>query len=476
MLNYRLFFWPVLLLLLIRSGVTLWQYNFSITDNDQSLYWLAANDLAHGESIPAFVYGQDYNYFIEPWLAALPVFFGVTPEYALPVVTLFMSLLPFLSFAFDARRRKLNGGALLWLLVPLLLPSGWFVITAMPRGFVNGLFLFAAWPFIQRIRRDGLRWLFSGVLFAVAAAVNPNTIPLIVCCGAVELTQHFRRPAFYLLHLAGAAPFFAAHYFITQHAQQQPGGLLHPKWGLEWTFDYFAEGISHISQWLRWIVPGNAGLWLLLPLIFLLGWLLIYQRRRSLIFALTALLLVLVFSLGINKLHDGREHLHYPFSRMWLALPIAAAFLAERIRINRLIALPLFLTTAVLSVFSFGLPDASQQSAELPLRIMSVDSLRKQVAELTAIIEAEKPAAVIGLGYPAWVGDQQLIFHYAETHMIAPPLFVIPDYERRRERTLLPLRGRILLLGGDETQWKEFGEIEKVVNVCGTSSAWVVRR
>lgn len=467
MLNYRLFFWPFLVLLLIRSGITLWQYSFSIVDNDQSLYWLAANELAHGESIPAFVYGQDYNYFVEPWLAALPVLLGVKPEYALPAVTLFMSLLPFLSFAFDARRRKLNGGALLWLLVPLFLPSGWFAITAMPRGFVNGLFLFAFWPFIQRINRDGLRWLFSGMLFAAAAVINPNTVPLIICCGAVELAQHFRRPAFYLLHLAGAVPFFAAHHFITQHTQQQPGGLLHPKWGLEWTFDYFAEGILHINQWLRWIVPGNAGLWLLLPLVLLLGWLLIYQRRRSLIFALTALLLVLILSLGINKLHDGREHLHYPFSRMWLALPIAAAFLTERIRINRLMALPLFLTTAVLSAFSFGLPDVSQQSAELPLRIMSVDTLRKQSAELIAFVEAEKPAAVVGLGYPAWVGDQQLIFHYAEITTAGSTFFVIPDYERRRERTLFPLRGKVLLLGGDEVKWKTFGKIEKVVTMCG---------
>jgi hypothetical protein len=214
-------------------------------------------------------------------------------------------------------------------------------------------------------------------------------------------------------------------------------------------------------------------LWLLLPLIFLLGWLLIYQRRRSLVFALTALLLVLVFSLGINKLHDGREHLHYPFSRMWLALPIAAAFLAERIRINRLITLPLFLTTAVLSVFSFGLPDASQQSAELPLRIMPLDSIRKQAAELTAFINTDRPTAVVGLGYPAWVGDQQLIFHYAETHMMAPPLFVIPDYERRRERTLLPLRGRILLLGGDHEQWIRYGEFIRNVEIFGMPAALV---
>ncbi|MGL5891444.1 MAG: hypothetical protein ACRC3B_16255 [Bacteroidia bacterium] len=476
MLNYRLFFWPVLLLLLIRGGAELWQYNFSIVDNDQSLYWLAANDLANGESIPAFVYGQDYNYFVEPWLAALPVFLGVKPEYALPAVTLLMSLLPFLSFAFDARRRKLNGGALLWLLVPLLLPSGWFVITAMPRGFVNGLFLFAAWPFIQRINRDGLRWIFSGMLFAVAAAVNPNTIPLIVCCGIAELLQHFRRPAFYLLHLAGAAPFFAAHYFITQHTQQQPGGLLHPKWGLEWTFDYFAEGIAHINQWLRWIVPGNAGLWLLLPLILLLGWLLIYQRRRSLIFALAAVLIILIFSLGINKLHDGREHLHYPFSRMWLALPIAAAFIAERIRINQLIALPLFLTTVVFFAFSLGAPDAKNQSAENPLRLMSVDVLRKQTAELTAFIATENPTAVCGLGYPVWTGDQQLIFHYTEITTATHPVFVIPEYERRRKLTLLPLRGKILLLGGDETKWKTFGEIEEAVNVCGMDGVIVIRR
>lgn len=473
MLNFRLFFWPVLILLLIRSGVELYLYNFRIVDNDQSLYWLAVHDLTSGNSIPAFVYGQDYNYFIEPWLAALPVFIGVRPEYALPVVTLLMALAPFLAFAFAARLKQLHGGALLWLLVPLLLPSGWFIITAMPRGFVNGLFLFTALPFIQRIRRESLKWLLSGVLFASAVAINPNTFPLVVCCGVLELLLHYKRVAFYSFHLIGAAPVLGAHYLITQHIQQQPGGLLHPKWGLEWTFDYFAEGFTHIHQWLHWIVPGNAGVWLLLPVIVVFLWVVIYQRRWNLLIVCLLIIITLILSLGVNKLHDGREHLHYPFSRMWLSLPIIIALLAERIRFPRIILAPLFTLVLGLSIFSLGAPSATNQATELPLRLIELDILRKNASELHILIEHEQPNAVVGLGYPVWVGDQQLLFHYTEVSFPSSPLFIIPDYERRRERTLLPIKGKILLLGGDEEKWEKYGNIQYKVAVAGMNGSVV---
>ncbi|MCU0432368.1 MAG: hypothetical protein MUC87_02810 [Bacteroidia bacterium] len=471
MLNYRKLFWPLCVLLLLRSGLELWQYNLRVTDNDQSLYWLAAHDLAAGRSIPAFVYGQDYNYFVEPWLAALPVKAGLSPVYVLPVATACMALLPFLMFAWYARRNNLHGGAALWLLIPLLLPSGWYIVTAMPRGFVNGLFLFACWPPVQNLAREKLRWLLSGILAAVAFCVNANTLPLAVALLVLTCWPHLRRGAMYFLHLAGAVPVFVAHHFITQHAQQQAGGLLHPKWTLQWTADYFAQGITHISQWLRWLVPGNASLWLLLPLLILLTWLCIYQQRRSLLFALAAVLLVLVLSLGINKLHDGREHLHYPFSRMWLALPLLAGALAERVKLHSRIALSVFAVCAVAACFSIGAPHTNSQAPELPLRIMRIDSLKAKSDELTLFIRTEKINTVVGLGYPEWVGDQQLLFHYTEINSVSAPLFVIPEYERRRTLLSKEIQGKILVLGGDEGKWIKMGEIQRKVNVCGMSGA-----
>jgi hypothetical protein len=473
MLNYRRLFWPLLVLLLLRSGTELWHYNLRITDNDQSLYWLAAHELAQGAGIPAFVFGQDYNYFIEPWLAALPVIAGLSPVYVLPVVTVFMALLPFLVFGIYARRQNRHGGALLWLLIPMLLPSGWYIVTAMPRGFVNGLFLFSFWPPLQRIKRESLRWLLSALLLGVALCVNANTLPLAVAVFIAESWPHFRRLTFYLLHLAAAVPVFAVHYFITQAAREQPNGLLHPNWSLQWTADYFTEGISHVSQWLRWLVPGNTGLWLLFPLVLLLIWLCMYQQRRSLLFALAAVVLVLIASLGINKLHDGREHLHYPFARMWLALPLLAGVLAERVKLTPRMALSVFSVCTVAAFFSIGAPDAKSQSHELPLRITHIDSLQFQSDALIQFIHTEKINAVIGLGYPEWVGDQQLLFHYTEIRMDRPPLFVIPDYERRRALLSQKIKGKILVLGGDAEKWTKYGTVLREVNVAGMKGALV---
>lgn len=473
MLNYRRLFWPLLVLLLLRSAAELYLYNLRITDNDQSLYWLAAHDLAQGEGIPAFVFGQDYNYFVEPWLAALPVKAGLSPVFVLPVVTALMALLPFLVFAWYARKAGRNGGALCWLLVPLLLPSGWYIITAMPRGFVNGLFLFALWPPLQHVRREWLRWLLSAVLLAAALCVNANTLPLAVAVFFIEAWPHLKRLPFYLLHAAGAAPVFALHYLATQQAQQQPGGLLHPNWSLQWTAGYFAEGLLHVSQWLRWIVPGNAALWLLLPLVALLAWLCLYQQRRSLLFALAAVVLVLVCSLGINKLHDGREHLHYPFTRMWLALPLIAGVLAERVKLPPRLALSLFAVCAAAACFSLGAPSAAAQSPELPLRIIRIDTLQKQSDQLIQFIQTEKTNQVLGLGYPVWVGDQQLLFHFTEIRMNQPPFFAIPDYERRRDRVNATHQGTLLLLGGDSGKWMKYGTVLREVDVAGMKGVLV---
>lgn len=450
--QHRLF-WILLILLLVRAGIEYSLYNYHFGDNDQSLYWLGVHDLVNGKLPPLFIYGQDYNYFIEPWLAAPLVLFGLSPIYALAIVTIVMSLAPFLAFAFAAMRKENYNSAYVWLLIPLLMPSGWYIITGMPRGFVNGLFLLSFWPMIQRLNSLKWRWLLNGIVYALAICANPNAFPFALALALFQVFEQYKNKLFWIWTLAGAVLVFSFHLLVTNYAHKYPELLSHHLMQLVWEKNYLVEALKQIESWLRWIVPGNLGIWFLLLLVALACGICIRSGNYRVLAVCIAVLCFLIFSLGINKLHDGREHLHYPFGRMFLAIPLLIALFCDELKISRR---ALFIGGSILIVpafYSLGAPSAAQQSDIYPVRIMSFQQLREQAACLRAVVKKEQPDLIIGSGYPQWMGDQQILFHFAEINYSDLPLMTMPNFERRKPRFYKSIAPnnytRILMFGGD---------------------------
>jgi hypothetical protein len=123
------------------------EFLFKYTDEDQTIMWLAAHEILNGRLHEPCFYGQDYNSCIEGILAAPLIAGGAPYHIAVPLVTLMLGLLPFLAFAWVAWRRRQPLAAAAALLVPLLLPVRYGMMTGMPRGFVTGI-AFATLPLL----------------------------------------------------------------------------------------------------------------------------------------------------------------------------------------------------------------------------------------------------------------------------------------------------------------------------------------
>lgn len=115
------------------------EFLFQWTDEDQAIMWYGAYELMHGRVHEPCFYGQAYNSVLEGWLAVPLLWWGLRYAVAVPLVTVTLGLLPFLMLAWAGWRRQQAVVAGVALVVPLVLPTRYAMMTGMPRGFVTGV-------------------------------------------------------------------------------------------------------------------------------------------------------------------------------------------------------------------------------------------------------------------------------------------------------------------------------------------------
>jgi len=165
----------MLLSALDRLGVLL-QFGFTHVGNDDAIFWQAVRDYAQGVFHEPFMYGQDYTVMLEAFTAVPFHLLGMPLNIALPVVTSLLIMLPFWSTAWWAHRQ----GKVTWSLAiaafPILLPVTYGIITSMPRGFVGGCAMLAAWPWCTTIDRPLWRGAAAGLVLGASLFLNPNSL------------------------------------------------------------------------------------------------------------------------------------------------------------------------------------------------------------------------------------------------------------------------------------------------------------
>src|SRR5688572_11503437 len=122
----------VLVVLIVRIAVFL-KFNCQIIDSDQPYMWLGARDYANGIFMEPRYYAQDYNTFMEAFVAA-PLLWLELPVYqAVPIATEIISLFPFLFMAFYLFHKELKIQAVLVLAVIICLPVSYDMLSSLPR-------------------------------------------------------------------------------------------------------------------------------------------------------------------------------------------------------------------------------------------------------------------------------------------------------------------------------------------------------
>src|SRR6187551_3355709 len=118
-------------------------FSFRYTGSDDLIFWQAATDYMHGIFHEPYFYGQDYNFMLESVFAIPLLALGIPHYIALPVSSAFISLFPFFFFARILYKRNYLIESFVFLVIPLLLPIEYGILTSVTRGFVSGLFFSA---------------------------------------------------------------------------------------------------------------------------------------------------------------------------------------------------------------------------------------------------------------------------------------------------------------------------------------------
>lgn len=468
-------FYLLLLLLVLQRVIVFIVFNLNYTDNDQTLVWLMAKDYSHGIFHQPFMYGQDYNYMLEAFLAAPLLWCGVSVDFALPVVANLLAIAPFVSFGLWFLRREKFNAAIILLVIPLLLPNSYAMITSMPRGFVNGLALFSFWPWIESVKRGGLRFTLFGFILAAAFVMNPNVIFIAVFLGGLVFYRAEKKRLAVQMMLVGATVPALLHLTAKMWAHNHQSEIIHASWGLEWTFDYFKNAFAgNLYSFFRGVVPFTEDyshfMWFIFPAIMLMAFM---QKRYELAVVLGFICAGIIFSFGVNKVNDGVHSVYFPLSRMFLALPLVLALVSAELFADKMKAKVLYVTLIATGLF-FGLQlqqlnpviEAEVQVKEIPLSIASIDNLRFQTEQLNNFAATNSITYFAGAGYPMKFGDLQLIFHAGEAWYDNYPECSVPEYERRRWMRELVLKHKAnttAWFGGDEALWTELDRESGVV-------------
>ncbi len=323
--NSRLVFLILSVLLIVSKLITLFNFSFIYTGNDDLIFWQIANDYSQGIFHEPFMYGQNYNYAIESLFAVPLLKLGIPLAYAMPITTMWMSVLPFLLFAIGFYRKKWFLASYIFLTIPVLMPIEYDIITTITRGFINGLFFssFLIFPLLNPNKISS--FIVFGLFASLGFVTNPNSILVAFPIGLYLFFTNFKNWKFYVFTVISMTPTLVAYYFSKQFYLYQPDFVVHEMWDLNYATTRVWETINHLDRSFAYLTPVTWGIhWLILPVI-MIGSLFMIKKDWRLGLSILFGMIFLIFSLGINKVEEGVDSIFFSPTRMFLGVPILLA-------------------------------------------------------------------------------------------------------------------------------------------------------
>jgi hypothetical protein len=332
-------------------------------DEDETIFWHAAQDFAHFQFHEPRFYGQDYNALLDSLVAAPWVLLGAPVQFVIPLCTATLAVLPWVLLGVCAFRQRRPWLAALLPALPLLLHTDFLLFSAMPRGFFSGIALCScAIPLVVLGAPTGPRVLLTALLIGLGAAVGPGSLLL----GAPLLMHVLLRAPLAWTTLGGAllglGVAVAIHYAAASFYEFHPDYAVFKLGELRMERALFDKGWGQLDVHFRSIAPrawlhGNA-----IPAAgaILCLWAMATRHVPLVLPALVAAAAP-VLALGVSKAHSGHlNSLFLPHARLFLGVPVAFAALALMARLGGPRQRLHTLLGAMATVFVFALTIESQ--------------------------------------------------------------------------------------------------------------------
>ena len=404
------------LALLALVGLLLWdralilqRFAFQYVDRDQALMWYGARELMQLRLHEPHFYGQSYNSIFES-LCALPLLvLGLPFHVAFPVVTSLLALAPFLLLAAVCWRRNEILKAATILSLPVLLPPEYGMLTSMARGFVTGTFL-AAVGIVALIASDTrirpLTLALACFCLILGLWANPNAafvaLPALGMLAARVLSRRSLLPAFLAGLLAGGLVYGLSHLFYALHPAYDMFGGARPSFAPSrlvtalGELDRFFGSFAPLAWGQGWVAP-----LLLATIVAVLLW----QSRWAWALALCAGTSFTFLALGLDRVQQGIDNIHWSSARMFVAVPVLTALGLTAVRFpvrhRRLLLVALVAcSSSVVAVKGLSLTDHVRPHLRLhgPVTATSVRELDR-TCERLASISRQRRIALVVLGF-----------------------------------------------------------------------------
>jgi hypothetical protein len=167
--------------------------------------------------------------------------------------------------------------------------------------------------------------LLIGLVASAAAFINPNSLVFSMAFCAWFALQRSGRVQAVALMILGATPFIAAFHFAQAYCAAHPERMMHVMndWRMVFHPELVQESFGMLNAHFAWLLPlfPSLGSLAFVSLVLLAAWF-IRLHNWPMAIGISAAVALIVFSFAFAKTHDGTWSFLYPYSRMYLALPL----------------------------------------------------------------------------------------------------------------------------------------------------------
>jgi len=299
-------------------------------NEDHTLLWYAARDLGHGHVYQSSFYGESYFTVFDAIPAEVLRRLGMTLATATVVSGAFLAVIGWPMLAVAAWRRGHRALATAALALPLVLTFEFLVASEKPSGGGMGmLFSMGAVALLVASPTRRANVVAFALLGALGAVFDFGNVYLVAPAAVYALIVNWH--ALRTLIASAIATVPALGWLLYQRAffHDHPDYNLHIGAGYTPKLSNLAHSLPHPGRYFGWQAPELAR-WVGVPIAAagVLLVLLFATRRLRAILPAVAVITLVVATLAMPRAFDGTPSAFLGYGRYFVALPVAAWFLA----------------------------------------------------------------------------------------------------------------------------------------------------
>lgn len=299
------------------------RYCSQYLDGDQALMWYGTAVFGHLKFPEPCFFGQAYGSMIES-LIAVPLYWIKIPfQFALPVATMLLSMIPFFYLSYKAYKKGNIKISLLIIFCYIAMSWQWDILTSVPRALIGG-FAFAVIGMVWVDSENSRVKAFLGALLAYLGYIMTSSAIAVIGIGLLGFCLEIKEKKKNALPAAGGFICgFLLEKLVKDFYIRNADYALHPEWGMSFEVKTFISNLKNIGNICAGFTPfGKLGGWLFIAAV--LGSLsyLVFKRYYKAGILILAAVSGITLMLGLRKMNDYMEgSLLFGQLRMLLVVP-----------------------------------------------------------------------------------------------------------------------------------------------------------